>query len=95
MMNAEIQRTYPNHNILDEEAGTFDSDSPYTWVINPIDGTSNFGQASPLYGCMLGLLIGTDAVVSRLKRGLRQPVCEVPDRPSSGGTRIRRALSRE
>ena len=56
MMIAEIQRTYPTHNILDEEAGIFDNASAYTWVIDPIDGTSNFAQASPLYGCMLGLL---------------------------------------
>ena len=56
MIIAEIQRTYPSHNILDEEAGIFDNASAYTWVIDPIDGTSNFAQASPLYGCMLGLL---------------------------------------
>lgn len=56
MIITEIQRIYPTHNILDEEAGIFDNSSAYTWVIDPIDGTSNFAQASPLYGCMLGLL---------------------------------------
>ncbi|EFH84115.1 inositol monophosphatase family protein [Ktedonobacter racemifer] len=56
MISEEIKRTYPTHNILDEETGIVDKHSPYTWVIDPIDGTSNFAQASPLYGCMLGLL---------------------------------------
>ncbi|GHO57140.1 inositol monophosphatase family protein [Ktedonobacter robiniae] len=56
MISEEIKRTYPTHNILDEEMGIVDKHSPYTWVIDPIDGTSNFAQASPLYGCMLGLL---------------------------------------
>ena len=39
-----------------EEAGIIDKQSHYTWVIDPTDGTSNFAQGSPLYGCMLGLL---------------------------------------
>jgi myo-inositol-1(or 4)-monophosphatase len=56
MMCEESKRTYPTHNILDEETGIVNKHSPYTWVIDPIDGTSNFAQASPLYGCMLGLL---------------------------------------
>lgn len=56
MIIAAIQQTYPSHNIIDEEAGIVDRQSPYTWVIDPIDGTSNFAQGSPLYGCMLGLL---------------------------------------
>lgn len=51
-----IHQTYPTHNIIDEEAGIVDNQSPYTWVIDPIDGTSNFAQGSPLYGSMLGLL---------------------------------------
>lgn len=56
MIVEAIQQTYPTHNIIDEETGSVDNRSPYTWVVDPIDGTSNFAQASPLYGCMLGLL---------------------------------------
>jgi myo-inositol-1(or 4)-monophosphatase len=57
-----IYQTYPTHNIIDEEAGIVDNQSPYTWVIDPIDGTSNFAQGSPLYGCMLGLLKEHEAI---------------------------------
>ena len=56
MIIEAIHQTYPTHNIIDEEAGIIDKQSHYTWVIDPIDGTSNFAQGSPLYGCMLGLL---------------------------------------
>lgn len=56
MIVAAIQQTYPTHNIIDEETGSIDNHSLYTWVVDPIDGTSNFAQGSPLYGCMLGLL---------------------------------------
>jgi myo-inositol-1(or 4)-monophosphatase len=49
-------KQYPNHNIIDEEAGIINNHSKYTWVIDPIDGTSNFANGVPLYGTMIGLL---------------------------------------
>ncbi len=52
----EIQNSYPDHNIIDEETGVMDKKSEYTWVIDPIDGTANFASGIPLYGIMLGLL---------------------------------------
>lgn len=51
-----IEKAYPNHNIIDEEVGVIDKQSTYTWVIDPIDGTSNFAAGVPTYGIMLGLL---------------------------------------
>jgi myo-inositol-1(or 4)-monophosphatase len=55
LVNA-VQAKYPDHNVVDEETGALDRGSKYTWVIDPIDGTSNFAAGSPLYGVMLGLL---------------------------------------
>lgn len=51
-----IQSKFPTHNIIDEEAGVIDNKSNLTWVVDPIDGTSNFANGIPLYGIMLGLL---------------------------------------
>jgi len=51
-----VQKAYPDHNIIDEEAGVVDKKSDYTWVIDPIDGTSNFAVGSPQYGIIIGLL---------------------------------------
>lgn len=51
-----IHQVYPEHSIIDEEAGVIDNRSAYTWVIDPIDGTSNFAQGNPMYGIMIGLL---------------------------------------
>ena len=53
---SEIQRTYPDHNIIDEEAGIIDNGSNVTWVVDPIDGTSNFVAGLPAYGIMIGVL---------------------------------------
>lgn len=58
MLISLIGAEFPNHNIIDEEAGGIDHDSEYTWVIDPVDGTSNFAAGLPTYGVMLGLLEG-------------------------------------
>lgn len=51
-----ITTQFPDHNIIDEEAGVIDRGSTYTWVVDPIDGTSNFANGAPTYGTMIGLL---------------------------------------
>ncbi len=56
LLTGNIQRTYPGFNIIDEEAGVINNNSNYTWVVDPVDGTSNFAHGSPLYGIMLGLM---------------------------------------
>lgn len=52
----QVQTQYPDFNIIDEEAGSIDKSSRYTWVIDPIDGTSNFANGIPEYGILIGLL---------------------------------------
>jgi myo-inositol-1(or 4)-monophosphatase len=42
--------------VIDEEAGVIDNNSDYTWVVDPIDGMSNFANGVPTYGIMMGLL---------------------------------------
>lgn len=51
-----IKEEYPQHNIIDEEQGVIDNGSKFTWVTDPIDGTSNFAKGIPTYGIMIGLL---------------------------------------
>lgn len=51
-----IEQKYPSHNIIDEEAGVMDKNSEFTWVIDPIDGTSNFANGVITYGIIVGLL---------------------------------------
>lgn len=51
-----IKKEYPDYNIIDEEAGVINNHSDFTWVIDPIDGTSNFALGIPHFGIFLGLL---------------------------------------
>jgi len=42
-----INKKFPSHNIISEEAGIKNKNSEYTWIIDPIDGTTNFIQKIP------------------------------------------------
>lgn len=58
----EISKNFPDHNIIDEETGVINKNSQFTWVVDPIDGTSNFALGIPLYGTMIGLLKGKEPI---------------------------------
>lgn len=51
-----IQAAYPDDSIIDEEAGVIRKNPKRIWVVDPIDGTSNFANGIPTYGVMFGLL---------------------------------------
>ena len=51
-----LQRNYPTHQILAEEKGTHSAQkSPFKWIIDPLDGTTNFTHGLPLYNVSIGL----------------------------------------
>ena len=45
-----ITDAFPSHSILAEESGQRDSDSDFLWVIDPLDGTTNFVHGYPSFG---------------------------------------------
>lgn len=44
------------YNIISEESGYLDQGSEYTWIVDPLDGTSNFAAALPWFGVIIALL---------------------------------------
>jgi len=50
-----IKSAYPEHAILAEESGA-SGDSEYVWIIDPLDGTTNFLHGFPQYCVSIGLL---------------------------------------
>jgi myo-inositol-1(or 4)-monophosphatase len=51
-----ILSAHPSHRILAEERGQDGSpDSPYQWIIDPLDGTTNFAHGFPFYAVSIGL----------------------------------------
>lgn len=45
---AIIKAEFPEHSIISEEVGALEKDSPYKWIIDPIDGTVNFAHGIPI-----------------------------------------------
>jgi histidinol phosphatase-like enzyme (inositol monophosphatase family) len=58
-----ILRYWPDHGIIGEEYGQSRSQSPYTWIIDPIDGTKSFIAGVPLYSNLLALTDGKRTLI--------------------------------
>lgn len=50
-----ILKAFPNHNILAEEQGSINNKSDVTWIIDPIDGTTNYIHGHPQYAISIGV----------------------------------------
>lgn len=61
-----INAHFPGHGILGEEYGLENADSPYRWVIDPIDGTRAFISGLPVWGTLVGLLHDGDAIAGMM-----------------------------
>lgn len=52
-----IYKNFPDHKILSVEAGITKSDSPYLWVVDPLDGTTNFVHNYPSFAVSIGVFM--------------------------------------
>jgi myo-inositol-1(or 4)-monophosphatase len=51
-----IKARFPTHRFLAEERGRLEEgQSPYLWIIDPLDGTTNFAHGYPAYCVSIGL----------------------------------------
>jgi myo-inositol-1(or 4)-monophosphatase len=50
-----VKKAYPEHGFLAEESGASASDAEYVWIIDPIDGTTNFIHGFPQYCTSIGV----------------------------------------
>lgn len=58
----EISRQWPGHSVMAEESGEHDGSSPWRWVIDPLDGTTNFSNGLPLFCVSIGIMYGDKTV---------------------------------
>ncbi len=52
---AKIHERFPSHDILAEESGSHDIQSDYRWVIDPLDGTTNYAHSLPLFSVSIAV----------------------------------------
>ena len=63
----QLRRHYPEHSIIgEEEDATGSTTESYTWVIDPIDGTTNFINNLPIFGCSIGLMYKNSPIVGAI-----------------------------
>jgi myo-inositol-1(or 4)-monophosphatase len=60
---AVIRQSFPEHDILAEEGDYGSRRSSYCWVIDPLDGTTNYAHGFPWFAVSVGLEVEGEVVV--------------------------------
>ncbi|HEK86541.1 MAG: inositol monophosphatase family protein [Candidatus Saccharicenans sp.] len=63
MIYQELSRAFPEHSFLAEEAIRKDNKSEYRWVVDPLDGTTNFAHGLPIFCVSIALTFRQEVVV--------------------------------
>ena len=50
-----VRKAYPEHGFLAEESGASEQDAEFVWIIDPLDGTTNFIHGFPQYCVSIGI----------------------------------------
>lgn len=73
MITAGLRKMFPGCVVVGEEATAADpglleglADAPLAFVVDPIDGTSNYAAGLPLFGCMAAALVRGEVVAAAI-----------------------------
>lgn len=58
-----LSRHFPQDSIMTEESGYFNHHSQRIWIIDPLDGTTNFAHAFPFFAISIALQFQRDVVL--------------------------------
>ncbi len=50
-----VRELYPSHSVLSEESGADDVVSDWQWVVDPVDGTTNYKSGLPYFTISIGI----------------------------------------
>ncbi len=56
MLLEQLSKIIPGSSFLAEESGETKTSSDWTWIVDPLDGTTNYIHGIPLYSISIGLL---------------------------------------
>ena len=63
LIHETIRRRFPEHGFLGEERLHTNPGAPYRWLVDPVDGTTNFVHGVPAFAVSIGLLQGDTPLV--------------------------------
>jgi myo-inositol-1(or 4)-monophosphatase len=67
-----LLRAFPDHGILAEEEATRENESPFRWIIDPLDGTTNYAHGYPCFAVSLALESAGEVIVGVVYDPMRE-----------------------
>lgn len=58
-----LMKAFPSHSIVAEETGLTKGHSSYRWLVDPLDGTTNFAHSFPFFCVSIGLEYNNDMIL--------------------------------
>ena len=58
-----LQKTFPNYGMLAEEGGELKGEGNVRWIVDPLDGTTNFAHGLPLFCISIALERDSEVVL--------------------------------
>ena len=71
---ALLREEYPDFGILSEESPAVASESGFTWIVDPLDGTRNYALQVPHFCVMVALARGNEPVIGVTYDPLREEI---------------------
>ena len=69
-----IKKKYPTHGILAEEGSEVNKSAEYLWVVDPLDGTTNFAHGLPIFSVSIGVQKNGETIAGVVYDVMRQVV---------------------
>ncbi len=64
LIKSIIHASYPDHDLLAEESEEESSQSEFLWIIDPLDGTTNFVHGYPPFAVSIGLFFQNKPLIA-------------------------------
>lgn len=72
MIVGELMKAYPKYGILSEEGVNYNEHAPYKWIVDPLDGTTNFAHGLPIWAISIALEVEGDIMLGVVYEPCRQ-----------------------
>src|ERR1051325_207986 len=63
LIRERIATHYPRHQVLAEEGGLAESPSEYRWIVDPLDGTTNYAHGYPVFAVSIALEYRSEVIL--------------------------------
>jgi len=69
-----LKKNFPDYGIIAEESGNENSNAEYKWLIDPLDGTTNFAHGLPIFSISIGLVKGEEIIAGGIYDIMRDSI---------------------